>query len=51
MKVPFLSLEHVYREIGPQLDEAFRRVMRSGWFVLGAEVETFERTFAAWCGS
>jgi len=51
MKVPFLSLEHVYREIGPQLDEAFRRVMRSGWFVLGAEVEAFERTFAAWCGS
>lgn len=51
MKVPFLSLEHIYREIGPQLDEAFQRVMRSGWFVLGAEVESFERSFAAWCGA
>jgi len=50
MKVPFLSLEHVYAELGPQLDAAFRRVMTSGWFVLGAECEAFEREFAAYCG-
>ncbi len=50
MKVPFLSLAPVYNELGPRLDEAFRRVMRSGWFVLGEEVEAFEREFARFCG-
>ena len=46
MNVPFLSLAAVYEEIGPRLDEAFGRVMRSGWFVLGPEVEAFEAEFA-----
>jgi dTDP-4-amino-4,6-dideoxygalactose transaminase len=50
MKVPVLSLEGVYAELGPQLDEAFRRVMRSGWFVLGPEVRAFEAAFASYCG-
>ncbi len=50
MKVPFLSLEHVYEELGAQLDEAFRRVMKKGWFVLGEECEAFEREFATYCG-
>jgi dTDP-4-amino-4,6-dideoxygalactose transaminase len=51
MKVPFLSLEHVYAELGPQLDEAFRRVMKRGWFILGEECEAFEREYAAYCGA
>ena len=51
MNVPFLSLEHVYAELGPQLDEAFRRVMKKGWFVLGEECEAFEREYAAYCGT
>ena len=50
VKVPFLSLEPVYRELAPQLDDAFRRVMRRGWFILGEEVEAFEREFARYCG-
>jgi dTDP-4-amino-4,6-dideoxygalactose transaminase len=33
------------------LDEAIRRVVASGWFVLGPEVEGFEAEFAAACGS
>lgn len=28
------------------LDEAYRRVMDSGWFILGAELEAFEHEFA-----
>jgi dTDP-4-amino-4,6-dideoxygalactose transaminase len=35
----------------PELEEAFRRVMESGWYVLGSEVESFEEEFAAYCGS
>ena len=51
MKVPFLSLAPVYAELGSELDSAFARVMRKGWFVLGDEVEAFEREFAAHCGA
>lgn len=51
MNVPFLSLAPVYAELGSELDAAFARVMRKGWFVLGEEVELFEREFAAYCGT
>jgi dTDP-4-amino-4,6-dideoxygalactose transaminase len=51
MNVPFLSLAPIYAEMGPELDAAFSRVMRKGWFVLGEEVEHFEREFAAYCGT
>lgn len=32
------------------LQEA-QRVLASGWYILGEEVERFERNFAAWCGA
>ena len=51
MKVPFLSLKPVHDEIGPALDEACLRVMRSGWYILGPEVEAFEDRFARYCGA
>lgn len=35
------------RELGPELDAAALRVLASGRFVLGPEVEAFERAFAA----
>lgn len=33
-----------------ELDEAYRRVMDSGWVVLGPELAAFEREYAAYCG-
>ena len=50
MKVPFLDLRSAYRELQIELDAAWRRVMESGWYILGEEVEAFEREFAAYCG-
>jgi dTDP-4-amino-4,6-dideoxygalactose transaminase len=49
VKVPFLDLKSVYLEIKKELDESYARVMGSGWYILGAEVETFENEFAAYC--
>jgi dTDP-4-amino-4,6-dideoxygalactose transaminase len=51
VKVPFLSLRPVHEEIGPALDAACQRVMRSGWYILGPEVEAFEERFARYCGA
>jgi dTDP-4-amino-4,6-dideoxygalactose transaminase len=49
MNVAFLDLKPAYRELQVELDTAFHRVMESGWFILGEEVEAFERAFAAYC--
>ena len=51
MNVPFLDLKPAYRELQVELDAAWRRVMESGQYVLGEEVEAFEREFAAYCGA
>src|SRR5206468_2599589 len=34
-----------------EIDEAFRRVLEEGRYILGREVEEFEREFAAWLGA
>jgi dTDP-4-amino-4,6-dideoxygalactose transaminase len=49
--VPFLDLGQTYLELKDEIDAAYQRVMRSGWFILGAEVEAFEREWAAYCGA
>jgi len=37
--------------LGDSLDRAMTRVVRSGWFVLGPEVEAFEQEYARYCGA
>lgn len=51
MSIPFLDLEASYSELGDELDAACRRVMRSGWYILGREVRAFEEEFACYCGA
>ena len=51
MSVPFLDLVTPHAELGAELEAAFRRVLASGWYVLGSEVEAFESEFAAYCGA
>ena len=42
LSIPFLDLHAGYAELQPELDAAYARVMDSGWYVGGPEVETFE---------
>lgn len=51
MKVPFLDLKAAYLELKDELDTAYQRVMNSGWYILGEEVEAFEREFAEYSGA
>jgi dTDP-4-amino-4,6-dideoxygalactose transaminase len=51
MSVPFLDLKRTNRDMIPEMESAFRRVMESGWYILGREVEAFEEEFAAYCGT
>jgi dTDP-4-amino-4,6-dideoxygalactose transaminase len=50
MSVPFLDLHAAYFELRAELDAAYHRVMDSGWYILGNEVEAFESEFAEYCG-
>lgn len=45
--VKFLDLQTQYQRIKPEVDEAVLRVLGSAQYVLGPEVEAFEREFAA----
>lgn len=47
--IPFLDLAAPYLELKSELDEAIARVVSSGWFIGGAEVDQFEAEFASFC--
>lgn len=49
MKFFDLGLDDI--ELRREIDSAFDRVVRSGWMILGAELEAFEGEFAAYCGA
>lgn len=50
MKVPILDLKLATEELRPELDAACRRVLDSGWFLLGRELDAFEAEYAASVG-
>jgi len=49
--IPFVSLGRQHAALGNELRAAFERVLSAGAFILGAEVEAFEREFADYCGA
>lgn len=49
--VDFLNLRAAYLELKDEFDAAYARVMDSGWYILGQEVEAFEQEWAAYCGT
>ncbi len=51
MQVPLLDLKPPTAELRAGLDAAYRRVLDSGWFLLGRELEAFEAEFAASVGT
>jgi dTDP-3-amino-3,4,6-trideoxy-alpha-D-glucose transaminase len=49
-EVPFAALGRQHEPLRGELEAAFARVLAADGFILGAEVEAFEREFAAYCG-
>lgn len=49
MNVPFLDLKAAYTELQLEIDAAIKRVLESGWYVLGEEVDAFESEYASYC--
>ena len=46
----FNSLQHMTSSFEPKLSEAVLRAVKSGWYLLGNEVKSFETAFAEYCG-
>ncbi len=51
VEVPYVDLAIRDAALRARMLEAADRVLRTGQFILGAEVEAFEREFAAYCGA
>jgi len=51
MKVVFADIKATYIRLKPELDAAYARVMDSGRYILGEEVDAFEKEFASFCQS
>ena len=49
IRVPVLDLKDPLAEIGADLEAAARRVVQSGWYILGKELEAFETEYATYC--
>lgn len=48
--IPFLDVLSTYKELQTELDKAYHRVLSSGMYILGKEVEEFEEDFSQYCG-
>jgi dTDP-4-amino-4,6-dideoxygalactose transaminase len=48
--IKFLDLKKINERFRSELDAATKRVLDSGWYLLGEEVGRFESDFAAYCG-
>lgn len=51
MAVDFVKLKRTYDLYAAEYEEAALRAMRSGWYILGKELEGFENKFAAYMGA
>jgi dTDP-4-amino-4,6-dideoxygalactose transaminase len=50
MNIPFLDLKYINAQYREELIIAAKRVIDSGWYIRGLEVEAFETEFAQYCG-
>jgi dTDP-4-amino-4,6-dideoxygalactose transaminase len=51
MEIKFLDLKAINAQYAEELKGAAHRVIDSGWYILGQELQSFEREFADYCGT
>ena len=49
--IPFLDLKAINSQYRDELVDACTRVIDSGWYIGGSELEQFEQKFASYCGT
>jgi len=48
--IKFLNLKKITQQYQDEISQVIKRVIGSGWYLLGKEVESFEQEFATYCG-
>lgn len=51
MQIPFVSLKQMHEEIKGELNAVFASVLEKNNYIMGEELEKFEKNFAAYCGT
>lgn len=49
--IKFVDLQQEYLSIADQINQAVNKVISSGWFILGQQLERFEKEFADYIGT
>ncbi|EFA8814866.1 DegT/DnrJ/EryC1/StrS family aminotransferase, partial [Escherichia coli O74] len=48
--IDFLNLKRINEKYKAEMQDAFNRVVDSGWYIMGKELKSFESNFAQYCG-
>ena len=51
MRIPFVKLKPLEKELVDSLQNAFERVLSRSWYIEGVEMEGIERAFAEYCNT
>ena len=49
MKIPFVNLEPMHKQIKDEIVTGFEKIYDKNWFILGKSVEAFEEEFSKYC--
>ncbi|ATG15704.1 DegT/DnrJ/EryC1/StrS family aminotransferase [Providencia alcalifaciens] len=49
--INFLDLKSINQQYQQELHDACKRVIDSGWYIMGNELESFEKNFSDYCGT
>ncbi|QLQ97465.1 DegT/DnrJ/EryC1/StrS family aminotransferase [Providencia alcalifaciens] len=49
--INFLDLKSINQQYQQELHDACKRVIDSGWYIMGNELESFEKNFSSYCGT
>lgn len=49
--IPYLDLEKIHYSIRNELSDAIKNVMQNEWYILGEELESFEKEYSLFCGT
>lgn len=49
--IKFLDLKLINESYEPELSGAMKKIIQSGWYLLGEEVKTFEKNYASYIGA
>ncbi len=50
MKVPFVNLDIMHREVRTEIMQTIQKVYDGNWYIYGPEVKKFEREYAEYVG-